>query len=79
MTFLTLKFWNALLVHDFIVSTFYSSVFVFYKNQSIFVYSLSIADQYIKTGMAKTILVVGAETQTKLIDIVCFICLLWSF
>ncbi len=30
---------------------------------SAFVYSLSIADQYIKTGMAKTILVVGAETQ----------------
>ena len=35
---------------------------------SAFVYSLSIADQYIKTGMAKTILVVGAETQTKLIE-----------
>ncbi len=35
---------------------------------SAFIYSLSIADQYIKTGMAKTILVVGAETQTKLIE-----------
>jgi len=35
---------------------------------SAFVYSLSIADQYIKTGMAKTILIVGAETQTKLIE-----------
>ena len=35
---------------------------------SAFVYSISIADQYIKTGMAKTILVVGAETQTKLIE-----------
>ncbi|MEC9007136.1 MAG: 3-oxoacyl-ACP synthase, partial [Candidatus Neomarinimicrobiota bacterium] len=35
---------------------------------SAFVYSLSIADQYIKTGMAKTILVVGAETHTKLIE-----------
>ena len=35
---------------------------------SAFIYSLSIADQYIKTGMAKTVLVVGAETQTKLIE-----------
>ena len=35
---------------------------------SAFIYSLSIADQYIKTGMVKTILVVGAETQTKLIE-----------
>jgi 3-oxoacyl-[acyl-carrier-protein] synthase-3 len=35
---------------------------------SAFIYSLSIADQYIKTGEAKTILVVGAETQTKLIE-----------
>ena len=35
---------------------------------SAFIYSLSIADQYIKTGAAKTILVVGAETQTKLIE-----------
>ena len=35
---------------------------------SAFIYSLSIADQFIKTGMAQTILVVGAETQTKLID-----------
>ena len=35
---------------------------------SAFIYSLSIADQYIKTGAAKTILVIGAETQTKLIE-----------
>ena len=35
---------------------------------SAFIYSLSIADQFIKTGMAKTILVIGAEAQTKLID-----------
>jgi len=33
-----------------------------------FVYSISVADQFIKTGMAKNILVVGAEAQTKLID-----------
>ena len=35
---------------------------------SAFIYSLSIADQYIKTGMANTVLVVGAEAQTKLIE-----------
>ena len=35
---------------------------------SAFIYSLSIADQFVKTGMANTVLVVGAETQTKLID-----------
>tara|TARA_B100001250_G_scaffold322713_1_gene285986 strand:- start:1362 stop:2354 length:993 start_codon:yes stop_codon:yes gene_type:complete len=35
---------------------------------SAFIYSLSIADQYIKTGAAKTVLVVGAEAQTKLIE-----------
>ena len=35
---------------------------------SAFIYSLSIADQYIKTGMAKTVLVVGAEAQSKLIE-----------
>ena len=35
---------------------------------SAFIYSLSIADQYIKTGAAKTILVIGADTQTKLIE-----------
>ena len=35
---------------------------------SAFIYSISIADQFIKTGAAKTILVVGAETQTKLIE-----------
>ena len=33
---------------------------------SAFVYSLSIADQFIKTGAAKTILIIGAETQTKI-------------
>ena len=35
---------------------------------SAFIYSISIADQFIKTGAANTILVVGAETQTKLIE-----------
>jgi len=35
---------------------------------SAFIYSLSIADQYIKTGAARTILVVGAEAQSKLIE-----------
>ena len=35
---------------------------------SAFIYSISIADQFIRTGAAKTILVVGAETQTKLIE-----------
>ena len=35
---------------------------------SAFIYSVSIADQFIKTGAANTVLVVGAETQTKLID-----------
>ena len=35
---------------------------------SAFIYSVSIADQFIKTGAANTILVVGAETQTKLIE-----------
>ena len=35
---------------------------------SAFIYSLSIADQFIKTGAANTVLVVGAETQTKLIE-----------
>ena len=35
---------------------------------SAFIYSLSIADQYIKTGAAETVLVIGAETQTKLIE-----------
>lgn len=31
-----------------------------------FVYALSVADQYIKTGMAKRILVVGAETLSRI-------------
>lgn len=35
---------------------------------SAFIYSLSTADQFIRSGMAENILVVGAETQTKLID-----------
>ena len=35
---------------------------------SAFIYSLAIADQFIKTGMIKTALVVGAEAQSKLID-----------
>ncbi len=34
-----------------------------------FIYALSIADQYIKTGMYKTILVVGAEIQSTALDI----------
>ncbi|MGZ3709289.1 MAG: 3-oxoacyl-ACP synthase III family protein, partial [Bdellovibrionota bacterium] len=34
-----------------------------------FIYGLSIADQFIKTGMYKTVLVVGAETHSKGIDI----------
>lgn len=33
-----------------------------------FVYSLSVGDQYIRSGMVKTALIVGAEAQTKLID-----------
>jgi 3-oxoacyl-[acyl-carrier-protein] synthase-3 len=33
-----------------------------------FVYALSIADQFIKTGMAKTALVVGSEIQSGLMD-----------
>ncbi len=34
-----------------------------------FIYSLSVADQFIKTGMYKTILVVGAETQNIALDL----------
>ena len=33
-----------------------------------FIYALSVADQFIKTGMYKTILVVGAEIQSTTID-----------
>ena len=33
-----------------------------------FVYALSVADQYIRSGMYKTILVVGAEIQSSFID-----------
>ncbi|MES2768123.1 MAG: beta-ketoacyl-ACP synthase III [Bdellovibrionota bacterium] len=33
-----------------------------------FVYSLSIADQFIKTGMYKNVLVIGAEILTRLVD-----------
>lgn len=35
---------------------------------SAFVYSLSVGDQFLRTGMYKTALIVGAEAQTKLID-----------
>ncbi len=39
------------------------------RNQcSGFIYALSVADQYIKTGMYKNILVVGAETQSPALD-----------
>jgi 3-oxoacyl-[acyl-carrier-protein] synthase III len=34
-----------------------------------FIYALSIADQFIKTGMYKTILVVGAEIQSTALDV----------
>ncbi len=34
-----------------------------------FIYALSVADQYIKSGMYKTILVVGAEIQSTAIDL----------
>lgn len=33
-----------------------------------FVYALSVADQFIKTGMAKCVLVVGAETLSRIIN-----------
>ncbi|HHT00893.1 MAG TPA: ketoacyl-ACP synthase III, partial [Thiomicrospira sp.] len=33
-----------------------------------FVYALSVADQFIKTGMAKRVLVVGAETLSRITD-----------
>src|SRR3546814_5554308 len=33
-----------------------------------FVYSLSVADKLIRTGSAKTVLVVGAETLTRMVD-----------
>lgn len=39
------------------------------RNQcSGFLYALSVADQYIKTGMYKNILVIGAETQSPALD-----------
>lgn len=34
-----------------------------------FIYALSVADQYIKTGMYKTVLVVGSETQSIALDL----------
>ena len=34
-----------------------------------FIYALSVADQYIKTGMYKTILVVGSEVQTNVFEL----------
>ncbi len=33
-----------------------------------FIYAMSIVDQYIRTGAAKCVLVVGAETMTRLLD-----------
>ena len=33
-----------------------------------FIYGLSVADQYVKTGMYKTILVIGAEIQSSALD-----------
>lgn len=33
-----------------------------------FIYALSVADQYIKTGMAKRALVIGADAMSKIID-----------
>ncbi len=39
------------------------------RNQcSGFIYALSVADQYIKTGMYKNILVIGAESQSPALD-----------
>lgn len=39
------------------------------RNQcSGFIYGLSVADQFIKTGMYKTVLVVGAETQSNFVE-----------
>lgn len=39
------------------------------RNQcSGFIYALSVADQYIKTGMYKNILVIGSETQSPALD-----------
>lgn len=39
------------------------------RNQcSGFIYALSVADQFIKSGMYKTILVVGAETQSNFVE-----------
>jgi 3-oxoacyl-[acyl-carrier-protein] synthase-3 len=34
-----------------------------------FIYALSVADQFIKTGMYKTILVIGAEIQSTALDV----------
>jgi 3-oxoacyl-[acyl-carrier-protein] synthase-3 len=40
------------------------------RNQcSAFVYGLSVADQFIKTGMYKTVLVIGSEIQSSLLDL----------
>ena len=36
---------------------------------SAFIYALSIGDQFIKTNMAKTVLVVGAEVQSRFLDL----------
>src|SRR5690606_26751898 len=34
-----------------------------------FIYALSVADQFIKTGMYKTVLVIGAEIQSTALDV----------
>lgn len=40
------------------------------RNQcSGFIYALSVADQFIKTGMYKTVLVIGSETQSTTLDL----------
>jgi 3-oxoacyl-[acyl-carrier-protein] synthase-3 len=40
------------------------------RNQcSVFVYAISVADQYIKTGMYKNILVIGSEVQSTGLDL----------
>ncbi len=47
-----------------------SKAFAFDVNAvcSGFIYALSVADQYIKTGMAKRALVIGADAMSKIID-----------
>lgn len=45
-----------------------AAAFDFQAGCTGFVYGLSIADQYIKTGAAKKILLIGGETLSKIID-----------